>query len=57
MTKKTTHAKPKRLKAKNPEGGLAAEIMKIGKRCDALPDLDRRSAEEILGYDENGLPS
>jgi antitoxin VapB len=36
---------------------LAEEIMEIGKRCAALPDLDTRSADEILGYDEHGLPS
>ena len=35
---------------------LAAEILEIGKRCAALPDLDARSADEILGYDECGLP-
>jgi antitoxin VapB len=26
-------------------------------RFDALPVLDDRSADEIIGYDENGLPS
>ena len=36
---------------------LADEILEIGKRCAALPDLDGRSAGEILGYDEQGLPS
>ena len=36
---------------------LAAEILEIGGRCAALPDLDRRTADEILGYDEWGLPS
>jgi antitoxin VapB len=36
---------------------LADEILEIGKRCAALPDLDRRSADEIIGYDEHGLPS
>jgi antitoxin VapB len=36
---------------------LAEEIIEIGKRCAALPDLDTRSADEILGYDEHGLPS
>lgn len=36
---------------------LADEIMEIGARCAALPDLDVRSADEILGYDENGLPN
>jgi antitoxin VapB len=35
---------------------LAAEILEIAKRCAALPDLDVRSADEILGYDEHGLP-
>jgi antitoxin VapB len=32
------------------------ELLAIGRRCAALPDLDRRSPEEILGYDEIGLP-
>lgn len=36
---------------------LAEEILEIGKRCAALPDLDERSPDEILGYDEHGLPS
>ena len=35
---------------------LASEILEIGKRCAALPDLDARTADEILGYDEHGLP-
>jgi antitoxin VapB len=35
---------------------LAAEILEIGRRCAALPDLDVRTADEILGYDEYGLP-
>jgi antitoxin VapB len=32
------------------------ELLAIGRRCAALPDLDTRSPEEILGYDEIGLP-
>ena len=36
---------------------LADEILEIGRRCAALPDLDTRSPEEILGYDEHGLPA
>jgi hypothetical protein len=35
---------------------LVDDLMEIGARCAVLPDLDTRSAEEILGYDENGLP-
>jgi antitoxin VapB len=32
------------------------EIMKISKRCSQLPDRDMRAAEEILGYDRDGVP-
>lgn len=35
---------------------LADQILAIGKRCAALPGKDARSAEEILGYDADGLP-
>jgi antitoxin VapB len=35
---------------------LADELDEIAVHCSALPVLDRRSAEEIIGYDENGLP-
>ncbi|HET6520963.1 MAG TPA: type II toxin-antitoxin system VapB family antitoxin [Geminicoccaceae bacterium] len=35
---------------------LEEEILEIARRCASLPDLDTRSADEILGYDENGLP-
>jgi antitoxin VapB len=35
---------------------LAEELAAIRRRCAALPTLDTRSAEEILGYDEVGLP-
>lgn len=35
---------------------LAKDLLAIGARCAALPDLDTRSADEILGYDEHGLP-
>jgi len=30
------------------------EIMKISERCSALPDQDKRTPEEILGYDQRG---
>jgi antitoxin VapB len=36
---------------------LADEVLEIGRRCAALPDRDTRPAEQILGYDEHGLPS
>ena len=36
---------------------LLDDLMEIGRHCASLPDYDDRSADEILGYDENGLPS
>lgn len=32
-------------------------IMAIGRKVAAMPVLDDRTPDEILGYDENGLPS
>jgi antitoxin VapB len=46
-----------RVRRARPEGSLAAELLEIGRRCAALPDLDLRSPDDILGYDEHGLPS
>lgn len=43
-----------RLKGRRSAPDLAEALMQIGRRCAALPDLDTRDAEEILGYDENG---
>ncbi len=46
----------KREKGRRRAGNLAEELLEIGRRCAALPELDRRSADEIIGYDELGLP-
>ncbi len=35
---------------------LADELEKIAEHCANLHLLDRRSADEILAYDEHGLP-
>lgn len=36
---------------------LAEELDEIALHCASLPVLDSRDAEEVLGYDEQGLPS
>jgi antitoxin VapB len=36
---------------------LGDDLRAISDRCGALPDLDLRSPEEIIGFDEHGLPS
>jgi antitoxin VapB len=35
---------------------LSDELGRIGARCAALPVLDDRAADEIIGYDEDGVP-
>jgi antitoxin VapB len=35
---------------------LQEELRAISDRCANLPDLDRRTPEEIIGFDEHGLP-
>ncbi|MGI9503146.1 MAG: type II toxin-antitoxin system VapB family antitoxin [Geminicoccaceae bacterium] len=37
--------------------GIARDLLSIGDRYAALPTLDKRSDDEILGYDEHGLPA
>lgn len=36
--------------------GLREELLGIARECAASPDLDDRSAEEILGYGPDGAP-
>ncbi len=59
LTEAIIHALEERLARLTGRGTateVAEEIMKISLRCRALPDRDRRSANEILDYDEKGLP-
>ncbi|MFA5940728.1 MAG: type II toxin-antitoxin system VapB family antitoxin [Sinimarinibacterium sp.] len=35
---------------------LSGELLRIARRCAELPVLDGRAADEILDYDEHGLP-
>jgi antitoxin VapB len=34
---------------------LADQLMAVGHACAALPDLDTRTPDQIVGYDENGM--
>jgi antitoxin VapB len=45
-----------RLSRQKTAGDLADQILKIGGRCAAFPDIDARSPDEILGYDADGTP-
>lgn len=37
--------------------GIGAEVRRIQERLARLPVLDPRPAEEMLGYDDDGVPS
>ncbi len=45
-----------RLRGRPKRRRLRDELREIAQRCAQLPTLDDRSGEEILGYDERGLP-
>ena len=45
-----------RVKRSRRGRSLADELDAIGQQCAALPVLDPRTPDQILGYDEHGLP-
>lgn len=45
-----------RVKRSRRKRSLADELDAIGRHCAALPVVDPRPPDEILGYDEHGLP-
>jgi antitoxin VapB len=46
----------RRVEGRTAAPRLRDELRAIRKRCARLPVLDPRSPDEILGYDEHGLP-
>ncbi len=45
-----------RLKAGRRNLVLAGQVEDLLRRVDALPPIDSRPEDEILGYDEHGMP-
>jgi antitoxin VapB len=45
-----------RLRIQRRSDLLLSQLQEILRRVDALPILDPRSPDEIVGYDEHGLP-
>jgi antitoxin VapB len=45
-----------RVRRERAPRGLVDELEEIAEHCSSLPVLDGRSADEILGYDDGGLP-
>ena len=53
---KALRDKLERIRRRRSVCRLADELDEIALHCASLPILDKRDAEEILGYDEHGLP-
>ncbi len=45
------------LKRRHSRKRLADELDEIARHCASLPVRDKRSDDEIIGYDEKGLPA
>lgn len=45
-----------RVRRTRAKRGLADDLDEIALHCAALPIRDRRDADQIMGYDEHGLP-
>ena len=59
ITMAITHAleeRLERLRGRSTPSDMIEELMKISMRCRAILDKDKRSADEILGYDAAGVP-
>ena len=53
---KALHERLERIRRGRTGRSLAEELDEIALHCASLPVLDDRAAEDILGYDERGLP-
>jgi antitoxin VapB len=49
--------KLERQKRKQGDPQLVADLMAIAKHCASLPVLNDLTEDEIMGWDENGLPT
>ncbi|MGO4623806.1 type II toxin-antitoxin system VapB family antitoxin [Ensifer sp. 2YAB10] len=56
-TKRALEERLRRLGSNMRKAALLEDLEAIQRRWNARPVLDNRTADEILGYDENGLPS
>lgn len=50
-------ARPERIRPERVGGTVAGELDEVALHCASLPVLDDRAVEDILDYDERGLPT
>ncbi|MDR3488032.1 MAG: type II toxin-antitoxin system VapB family antitoxin [Bradyrhizobium sp.] len=56
-TKRALEERLRRVGSAAQKAALLEDLEAIQQRWNALPVLDSRSPDEIIGYDENGIPS
>jgi antitoxin VapB len=44
-----------RVRGRKTAPSVREAILEVSERCAALPDIDKRTPEEILGYDQRGV--
>ncbi len=55
-TRRALEERLRRVGTDTRKAALLEDLAAIRRRWSALPVLDKRSADEIIGYDETGLP-
>lgn len=56
-TRRALEERLKRMRSEVSRSALLEDMEAMQRRLSALPVLDDRSADEIIGYDENGVPN
>jgi len=55
-TRRALEERLRRMSSSARKAALLEDLEAIQRRWNALPVLDNRSPDEIIGYDENGIP-
>jgi antitoxin VapB len=56
-TRRALEERLRRVGSEARKAALLEDLEAIQRRWNALPVLDNRTPDEIVGYDENGIPS
>lgn len=56
-TRRALEERLKRMYSQARKAALLEDMEAMQRRLSALPVLDHRSPEEMIGYDENGVPN
>lgn len=57
VIKRSLQDRLQRVRGRRHARALPEQVEDILQRMDALPALDKRSEDEILGYDQDGIPA